>query len=72
MTLRDYFAGQALAGLLAKQNLCDTEEQFAKGVYRLADALLAEGNDNNGFSKFLGGQYIKYNTTYFVGSRNAC
>jgi hypothetical protein len=45
MTLRDWFAGQALTGLLA----CDAEDDVdviyqavATAAYKLADALLAE------------------------------
>lgn len=39
MTLRDYFAGQALAGILARSGhvLC-----IAKQSYEIADAMLAE------------------------------
>lgn len=46
MSLRDYFAGQALAGLMA--NLpktmygLDWERNVAQGAYLLADAMLAE------------------------------
>jgi hypothetical protein len=39
MTLRDYFAGQALAGMLAHQGECDSQ---AAACYRIADAMLAE------------------------------
>lgn len=46
MTLRDYFAGQALAGICAP--LYDDESptiwkhrEFAKGAYMFADAMLA-------------------------------
>ena len=44
MTLRDYFAGQALCGLLAKYNLNAPSDQgtIAQMSYELADAMLAE------------------------------
>jgi len=45
MTLRDYFAGQALAGSCASAipgRPTYTAEQLAAGCYALADAMLAE------------------------------
>ena len=43
MTLRDWFAGQALAGMVAGSRGLDiTIEQFATESYSLADAMLAE------------------------------
>ncbi len=54
MTLRDYFAGQALAGLAAQGGIMDTLETVAKehgieaedivavAAYELADAMLKE------------------------------
>jgi hypothetical protein len=54
MSLRDYFAGQALAGLLARSSIevphcgfCrpvgnDAGEHYADIAYRYADAMLAE------------------------------
>lgn len=49
MSLRDYFAGQALAGSLADPNCLpgsseggQTEEGLAQFCYRLADAMLLE------------------------------
>jgi hypothetical protein len=36
MTLRDYFAGQALVGL------CGTHEGVARNAYKIADAMLEE------------------------------
>ena len=40
MTLRDYFAGQALAGLLAKYGIGGAA-MLAKNCYEHADAMLA-------------------------------
>jgi len=40
MTLRDYFAGQALAGICADPNM-PTVEKTAELAYRMADAMLA-------------------------------
>lgn len=52
MTLRDYFAGQALAGICAP--LYDDESptiwkhrEFAKGAYMFADAMLAARKEGN-------------------------
>lgn len=46
MTLRDWFAGQALAGLMSDPGLrpCNVEEfeHMAKRLYQVADALLSE------------------------------
>mgnify|MGYP006935522009 CR=1 FL=1 len=39
MTLRDYFAGQALVGLLSHPNLKD-DIKFAATSYKIADAML--------------------------------
>jgi len=42
MSLRDYFAGQALAGMIAgSQGLDITHGQFAENAYALADAMIA-------------------------------
>jgi len=41
MTLRDYFAGQALAGLLADANYRPPLDGFGKKAYVCADAMLA-------------------------------
>lgn len=48
MTLRDYFAGQALAGMLACPGVNLSEEGYAHSAYRFADAMLAarEGRTN--------------------------
>lgn len=42
MTLRDYFAGQALAGLATLATKIGDPQKFAADAYTLADALLAE------------------------------
>ena len=42
MSLRDYFAGQALAGLLACPNTSGGEQAFSLNAYKYADAMLAE------------------------------
>jgi hypothetical protein len=41
MTLRDYFAGQALIGMLAAKGIY-YDEVAVKNAYRYADAMLAE------------------------------
>lgn len=41
MSLRDYFAGRALAGLLADTALGGDCEFFAQYAYQFADAMLA-------------------------------
>jgi len=41
MSLRDYFAANALEGMIAgSQGLAITTEQFAEQSYKLADAML--------------------------------
>lgn len=42
MSLRDYFAGQALAGLLACYKTAGSKREFAIDAYMQADAMLAE------------------------------
>ena len=44
MSLRDYFAGQALAGLLTEDGDAPPEE-WAMAAYRLADAMIAARNE---------------------------
>lgn len=41
MSLRDVFAGQALAGMLGDARLSGTSVQFATDAYSYADAMLA-------------------------------
>lgn len=41
MTLRDWFAGQALAGMLADPNVPGKPRQTSEAAYELADAMLA-------------------------------
>lgn len=41
MSLRDWFAGQALAGMMACTDCSGTEAEFAASAYRNADAMLA-------------------------------
>jgi len=42
MTLRDYFAGQAVSGLYADAKYTGSHVEAAKCCYDLADAMLAE------------------------------
>jgi hypothetical protein len=45
MTLRDWFAGQALAGYVANTEIHDTNAPtMARDCYAIADAFLAERN----------------------------
>lgn len=47
MTLRDWFAGQALVGLsIRREGKCDADD--AENAYRLADAMLKAREVNNG------------------------
>jgi hypothetical protein len=47
MSLRDYFAGQAIAGFLACPTMRDgmTSVEYAKGAYQVADAMIAARGD---------------------------
>ena len=40
MTLRDWFAGQALAGMLANTHIVGTINRIAEHAYHYADAML--------------------------------
>ena len=42
MTLRDWFAGQALAGMLSDHTRDAYPEQYAKSAYMYADEMLTE------------------------------
>lgn len=42
MSMRDYFAGQALAGMLANGSKADSPRNMAEFAFRCADAMLAE------------------------------
>lgn len=42
MSLRDWFAGQALVGLIAQTPTATSAETFACEAYAMADAMLAE------------------------------
>ncbi len=49
MTLRDYFAGQALIGLCSNKNYEDmTDEQVSKACYINADTMIKERNQSCG------------------------
>lgn len=41
MTLRDWFAGQWLAGIMAHPSAGDKAEELAECAYRQADAMLS-------------------------------
>lgn len=41
MSLRDWFAGQAMAGMLASPECGGRNEVIAKSAYNIADAMLA-------------------------------
>jgi len=48
MTLRDYFAAKAMQGMLEMAEYRDlTSEEYARGAYRVADAMLAEREKDN-------------------------
>lgn len=42
MTLRDWFASQALIGGIAGRTKSDTATGWARGAYEIADAMIAE------------------------------
>ena len=41
LSVRDFFAGQALAGILSRATTEPTAKLIAQGAYRLADAMIA-------------------------------
>lgn len=41
MTMRDYFAGQALAGILSAANFGNAKDWIGQRAYEYADAMLA-------------------------------
>ncbi|KAF0131121.1 MAG: hypothetical protein FD152_2053 [Xanthobacteraceae bacterium] len=45
MSLRDWFAGQAVAGLLSDPNVTSAPAEFAGAAYIIADAMLAARGD---------------------------
>lgn len=48
MSLRDWFAGQALAGCMADYNIGDTFQDVARTCYEIADAMLKEREKRHG------------------------
>ncbi len=42
MTLRDWFAGQALAGICAREeeDICGSQQYLAENAYEIADAMM--------------------------------
>lgn len=42
MSLRDWFAGQALVAIMAARTITATESDIAKFSYEIADAMIAE------------------------------
>jgi hypothetical protein len=47
MTLRDYFAGQALAGILSSDNKPECDDRKAEWAYSLADSMLFFRKESN-------------------------
>lgn len=47
MSLRDWFAGQALCGLAAKSDLGGKWVEYAEAAYKLADAMLKRRDTNS-------------------------
>jgi len=45
MTLRDYFAGQAMRGFMHQEFTAPTYKQIADACYKLADAMLEAKNE---------------------------
>jgi hypothetical protein len=42
LSLRDWFAGQALAGIASRQSFRGIEDALSRNVYAIADAMLKE------------------------------
>ena len=42
MTLRDHFAGLAMQGMIGKYAASTPYEDYARGAYKMADAMLVE------------------------------
>ena len=51
MTLRDWFAGQALTGILADESHIGTYHSLAQNAYEVADAMLAARTSGTGVGK---------------------
>ena len=47
MSLRDWFAAQYLAGIMANNTMVGDPKDFARFAYRFADAMLAEREKTN-------------------------
>lgn len=47
MSLRDWFAGHALAGMMADHEETGSAEEISRAAYSLADAMLRALNNNN-------------------------
>lgn len=48
MSLRDWFAGQSLAGCMADYNIGDTFQDVARTCYEISDAMLKERERRRG------------------------
>ena len=48
MTLRDYFAAKALAGMCADSEISGSAEAYAESAYKFADAMLAARANGGG------------------------
>ncbi len=45
MSLRDYFAGMFMQGLVSVSDIDMTKAQIARSAYKMADSMLAERNN---------------------------